>query len=145
MVYVVFKKVPKEYYYPLIIGFTLYALALFFDNIMSIICLYSGLGFFIYGFYIIRKNPYYYYEWINSIVEETINEIDEKGIYSSKPFIIKIDNQKEFFTKGKGIKIWFKKDKIIYKMHRKKFYKLGEPKLDLFYSKLTEKILEKIK
>lgn len=137
------KKVPKDYYYPILAGFIFYAIANFFDNILSMVFMIMGIACFFYGFYIMRKNPYYHYEWITNVVNEVAKNITEKGTYSSKPYIVKSENRKEFFTSGKGIKIWVKKDKIIYKINKKLFHQIGEPKLDLLFNNLTKIIIEK--
>lgn len=88
------------------------------------------------------KNPYYNACWLDTLINAITKDIKKECAYTARPIIIEREIPKPFIVTYRGIKIWFKKDRMIFKIKEKYFNKLGRPDLKELAEKVSERIIQ---
>ncbi|HOO33780.1 MAG TPA: hypothetical protein PK466_14685 [Thermotogota bacterium] len=88
------------------------------------------------------KNPYYNACWLDTVINEIMEGVNKGCNYTSRPIVLERESSQPFIVTYKGIKIWFKKEYIIFKISENYFNKLGRPDLKSLAERVSEKILD---
>lgn len=90
----------------------------------------------------ISRNPWDNPYWYEIAITEAKKELKTDCVYTSRPIILTRHVPFPFLVYYRGIRIWFKREKVIFKISEKAYNRLDKPELKLFATKFADRILD---
>lgn len=126
-----------------VLGLILAVITPYLPEKINIISSVTSVIIFACFFLYLRNYPHLNFMWLEDAVIRSAKLAQKPCKYSSKPVVIFKDFNKRWVSRIRGLLLLIKKDRVIIRINKKLFDRLGCPNLMEFGNRLTDIIMEK--